>query len=146
MSKLIHSSWVPHIRVYSWRVVFIVTAYFMVYSRLIWRQIPERGLFWVIQTCSFVYSNRQVALNYVKSVTVALVLHIVPLIDRYCRSRHAEQTHLITSQISSTGLLLKLWQRHVLDFPVAAVLIGDTIFLAKMIECVGIIVGMCRGA
>ena len=90
------------------------------------------------------YPNRQLASNGVKPVIVTALLHAVHLIHRHYVSRHAAQNHLITSQISWTDLPFKCRKRDVLDFHVAALLIGDTIFLVGLIERVSITLGPCR--
>ena len=96
--------------------------------------------------CPFVYSNRRLASNLIKSSIVAVVLYALHLVERHCGSRHAAQKYLVTSGIGSTDLLFKLRQRDALDFHVAALLIGDTIFRVEIIEGVGSILGMCRRA
>ena len=118
----------------------------MVSSRSMRRQFPELSSFPVVNTCPFVYSNWQLASNVVNSIIVVLILHVVHLVDRHCWSRQAAQEYLITSEIGSTDLPLKLRQRDVLNFHVAALLMGDTILCVEIIEGVGIILGMCQRA
>ena len=116
----------------------------MASSRSMWRQVSELCSFPIVETCSFVYSNRQLPSNGVNPVVVALILYVVHLIDRLCRSRHVAQKHSIAGEISSTDLRYILRQRDELDFHVAALLIGDTIFRFGLTECVSIAPGTCR--
>ena len=90
------------------------------------------------------YLNRQLASNGVKDVIATVFLHLVHLIHRHCGSRNAAHGHLITSEISSADLPLKLRQRDLLDLHVAAHLIGDTIFRLGLIERVSTALGECR--
>ena len=80
----------------------------MVFARSMQRRLSELGSFPVIDTCRFVYLNTKFASNWVKSVMVPLILHIVHLIDQHYRSSHAAQAHLISNDINSTDLRLKV--------------------------------------
>ena len=91
-------------------------------------QVSVLRSFPIVETCLFVYSKRQLASTGVKSIIVTVLLHVLNLMDRHCGSRHAAQKNWFTGEISSPDLLFKLGQRDVLDFHVAALLIGDTIF------------------
>ena len=85
------------------------------------------------------YSSRQFASNAVKStVIVVIALHAAHLIYQHCGSRHAAQKNLSTGEISWTDLLFKLRQQDVVDFHIAAVLIGDCMFRVEVIQGVGI--------
>ena len=143
LSKLIQLARVHFVRVYPRRIVCSINAYSMVSCRMMQRQVSELRSFPSAETCPFVYWNRQVGSNRVKPVTVTVFLHVVHSIDRHCRSRHAAEKHLITGEISSTDISFKLRQRDVLDFHVAALLIGDKVFRFELIECLSIALGAC---
>ena len=142
-SKVIEFGPVGFVRVYPRWIVFSTEAYSVVCPRWMLRYVSELRSLPIVETCPFMYPNRQLVSNGVNPVLVTALLHVAHLVDRQCWSRHAAQKHLITGEISSTDLSFKLWQRDVLHFHVAALVIDDAIFCLGLIECVSVALGTC---